>query len=112
MSRLPKHNPTGRHRDAFIAHACGPTGTFMKEVVMTARSIPSNPSIEFDRKQAKVLLDAARERREPQAIDRFQKHHPRFRDGVADPQQLALHDAQLVIAREYGFASWPRWMQF
>ena len=24
----------------------------------------------------------------------------------------ALHDAQLVIAREYGFASWPRWKQF
>lgn len=23
----------------------------------------------------------------------------------------ALHDAQLVIAREYGFSSWPRWKQ-
>jgi hypothetical protein len=23
-----------------------------------------------------------------------------------------LHDAQLVIAREYGFASWARWKQF
>ena len=23
-----------------------------------------------------------------------------------------LHDAQLVIAREYGFPSWPRWKRF
>ena len=25
---------------------------------------------------------------------------------------VALHDAQLVVAREYGFTSWARWKQF
>lgn len=75
-------------------------------------SLPFNPSLEFDRKQAKALLDAARSG-DGAALARFSSHHPRF-IGVAkiDATALALHDAQLVIAREYGFASWPRWKQF
>src|SRR5262245_10790649 len=76
---------------------------------MSARAIPSRPSLEFDRKQAKALLDAARAG-DPAALARFHAHHPRFRAGEAP--DAALHDAQLVIAREYGFASWPRWKQF
>ena len=76
---------------------------------MSARSIPSRPSLEFDRKQAKALLDAARAG-DPAARARFHTHHPRFRSGEA--RDAALHDAHLVIAREYGFASWPRWKQF
>jgi ankyrin repeat protein len=76
---------------------------------MSARPIPPRPSLEFDRKQAKTLLDAARAG-EPAAMARFHAHHPRFRVGEAS--DAALHDAQLVIAREYGFASWPRWKQF
>ena len=42
---------------------------------------------------------------------RLTAHHPRYRAGDRAPD-IALHDAQLVIAREYGFASWPRWKQF
>src|SRR5262249_58091669 len=76
---------------------------------MSARAIPPRPSLEFDRKQAKALLDAARAG-DPAALARFHAHHPRFRAGEAS--DAALHDAQLVIAREYGFASWPRWKQF
>jgi hypothetical protein len=26
----------------------------------------------------------------------------------ADPERFGLHDAQLVLARAYGFASWPK----
>jgi len=50
-----------------------------KEVVMTPSlsSLPSNPSLEFDRKQAKALLDAARSG-DAAALARFKAHHPRF----------------------------------
>jgi ankyrin repeat protein len=75
---------------------------------MPSRPIPPRPSLEFDRKQARALLEAVR-RGDADAVERFRTHHPRFRSSaVAHP---ALHDAQLVIAREYGVASWPRWKQ-
>src|SRR5215468_7762246 len=75
---------------------------------MPSRPIPPRPSLEFDRKQARALLEAVR-RGEAGAAERFRAHHPRFRDGAV--AHAALHDAQLVIAREYGVASWPRWKQ-
>jgi Ankyrin repeats (many copies) len=77
---------------------------------MSSRPIPLRPSIEFDRQQAKALLDAL-QRGDAEAAQRFRTHHPRFGPQGA-PRGAALHDAQLVIAREYGFASWPRWKQF
>jgi ankyrin repeat protein len=77
---------------------------------MSSRPIPPRPSLEFDRKQAKALLDALH-RGDADAAQRFRGHHPRFGPQGA-PRGAALHDAQLVIAREYGFASWPRWKQF
>src|SRR5262245_17653773 len=76
---------------------------------MSARPIPPRPSLEFDRKQAKALLEAARAG-DPATLARFRAHHPRFAGGA--PHDPGLHDAQLVIAREYGFASWARWKQF
>jgi ankyrin repeat protein len=76
---------------------------------MPSRSIPPRPSLEFDRKQARALLDALRQG-DPGARARLRAHHPRFDSGVVGAP--SLHDAQLVIAREYGFASWPRWKQF
>ena len=78
---------------------------------MTTRPVPTHPSLEFDRKQARALLDAAR-RGEPDALARLRARHPRFRSPGAPIVDLALHDAQLVIAREYGFPSWPRWKHF
>src|SRR5215831_8534515 len=75
---------------------------------MPSRPIPPRPSLEFDRKQARALLEAVR-RGEAGALERFRAHHPRYRDGAV--ARAALHDAQLVIAREYGVASWPRWKQ-
>lgn len=80
----------------------------------SVRPIPKNPNLEFDRKQAKALLEAVRAG-DAVALSRFEAHHPRYVH-AADPAALAgeaaLHEAQLVIAREYGFASWPRWKQF
>jgi ankyrin repeat protein len=82
---------------------------------MATRPIPPRPSLEFDRKQAKALLDAVRAG-DPAALARFRTHHPRFHDAGSRAgralEGAALHDAQLVVAREYGYASWPRWKQF
>jgi ankyrin repeat protein len=75
---------------------------------MPSRPIPIRPSLEFDRKQARALLEAVR-RGDADAVERFRAHHPRFKHVATI--HAALHDAQLVIAREYGVASWPRWKQ-
>ena len=77
---------------------------------MPSRPIPPRPSLEFDRKQARALLDAFREG-DRAAVGRFRAHHPCIH-AVDAAGSAALHDAQLVIAREYGFPSWPRWKQF
>src|SRR5436190_3938780 len=58
-------------------------------------------NLEQQRKRAKDLLRAHR-RGEPDAIRRVRAMHPRAAGAI----QLA--DAQLVVAREAGFPSWPK----
>lgn len=76
------------------------------------RSLPAVPNLEQQKKQARELLKRARAH-DPVAVARVHAFHPRFakqsggRAGWT-PRELALHDAQLVLAREYGFPSWPR----
>ncbi len=65
-------------------------------------TLPSRPSLEHLKNQAKALLDEVRSP-DREARARFEKSHPRPEKG-----KPALADAQLVIAREYGFTSWPR----
>ena len=62
-------------------------------------SLPAAPSLEQLRKQAKDLLRAHRAG-DPEAIARVEAYRPK--------EPLKLTGAQLVIAREHGFASWPR----
>ena len=71
------------------------------------RRLPEQPHLDVPRRQARELLYAWRERI-PEAVERIRHRHPKFqqRDGVADASALKLTDAQLVIAREYGFATW------
>ena len=68
---------------------------------MPVRSLPSRPSLASVKKQAKQLLRL--HRTDPDSVrERIQEHHPR-------PDKFAvLADAQLVVAREYGFPSWRR----
>jgi ankyrin repeat protein len=66
-----------------------------------SKSLPARPSLEQLKHQAKDLLKEFVARK-PAAVDRIRSLHPDF----GDP--FRLHDAQLVIAREYGFASWTR----
>src|SRR5258708_1726050 len=65
-------------------------------------SLPERPDLAQLRRQAKELRDAAR-RKEAGAVERFVRHH-----GSAPQGAVTLAAAQLVIARELGFASWPR----
>lgn len=72
------------------------------------RSLPPVPNLEQQKKQARELLEGARAR-DPAALERFRAHHPRLGAlPAAQWPRLALHDAQLVLAREYGFPSWPQ----
>ncbi|MGH9095302.1 MAG: ankyrin repeat domain-containing protein [Acidimicrobiales bacterium] len=65
-------------------------------------SLPERPDLAQLRRQAKELRDAARHG-DPGAAERFARHHPKATQGV-----VTVATAQLVIAREAGFASWPR----
>jgi hypothetical protein len=65
-------------------------------------SLPERPDLGQLRRRAKELRDAA-QRGDAAALERFARHHPSARQGA-----VGLADAQLVIARELGFASWPR----
>jgi hypothetical protein len=65
------------------------------------RVMRAHPDLKQLKRQAKELLDAflAGEA----AAAEITAH---YRD--ADPATFALHDAQLVLARVYGFPSWPK----
>jgi ankyrin repeat protein len=74
---------------------------------MPDRTLPDHPNLEQYKKQAKELHRDASDR-EPAALARLRKHHPRLRDIAVDaPTAIALADAQLVLAREHGYGSWP-----
>jgi ankyrin repeat protein len=70
------------------------------------RHLPKQPSLEQLRKQAKDLLEQYRAG-DPAAvaeIHRFERCH--------DPATFALNDAQRVLARAYGYESWPKLKAF
>jgi ankyrin repeat protein len=66
-------------------------------------SLPPKSSLENLRKQAKSLLKAALGN-DQTARGKFQAFHPT----ATQPANPTLSDAQLVVARSYGFTSWPR----
>jgi len=78
------HEPSGRGAKRFV------------------RPLPSNPNLDKQRKLAKAL---ARDywRGQSEAIERVRALHPK----PPAPENFVLSDAQLVIARGYGFAGWP-----
>ena len=71
---------------------------------------PPNASLDHLKHQAKDLIKA-HAARDPQVAQRIREFHPRFSratDAAIFNNPLRLSDAQLTIARERGFASWPR----
>ena len=73
---------------------------------MPTHSEATRLNLEYYRKQAKAVLKAA-QAGEPSALQRLSRNSPKL-----DPSAPKLHDAQLAIAREQGFASWPRFRNF
>jgi hypothetical protein len=74
---------------------------------MSPSALPDRPNLEQLKKQAKALLHAA-QAGDAAALERFSAL-PAFAQPPAARLQasdLALHDAQSVIARELGFPSW------
>src|SRR5579884_2323354 len=72
------------------------------------RRLPARPHLDIPRREARELLEACR-RSDPDALDRIRRRHPKFKDTpdhAAIPPRLKLSDAQLVVAREYGFSTW------
>ncbi len=72
-----------------------------REFVMK-RQLPLEPNLDQLKNQAKDLLKAHKAS-DTEAIQRVRESHPGWSGA-----KLRLSDAQLVIAREYGFASWPK----
>lgn len=73
---------------------------------MTTHNKTARLNLEFYKKQAKSLLKSAGAG-DGASVQRLQKHSPKL-----GKSEAALHDAQLTIAREQGFLSWPAFKRF
>jgi ankyrin repeat protein len=83
---------------------------------MDAKELPARPNLAQYKKQAKELLEVFKDLRaaesgDARAVERIRKYHPRA--GKLPEEEIrkagfVLADAQLVIAREHGFESWPK----
>ena len=74
---------------------------------------PPNPSLEHLKSQAKQLLKAHKEG-SVDALQRIRSFFPKLSDATdaeIHDATFGLQDAQLTIAREYGFANWTRLKQ-
>ena len=76
------------------------------------RRLPAQPHLDVPKKEARELLRQC-QLRANDALDRIKRRHPKFHSADDDllPGRLKLSDAQLVIAREYGFSSWTELKQ-
>jgi ankyrin repeat protein len=76
------------------------------------RTLPSKPNLNQLRNQAKDLLRAMRAG-EPAAVAEVRTHYGSESPASAEAAKtFQLSDAQLVIARAYGFVSWPKLKAF
>jgi ankyrin repeat protein len=73
---------------------------------LPTRSLPERPDIDQLKRQAKELLDAYVSGRTAATAEVEAHYHG------ADRAKFVLHDAQLVLARAYGFESWPKLKAF
>jgi hypothetical protein len=78
------------------------------------RQLPSRPNLDQLKHQARELLNAQKTG-DDDAIRRIRENHPRLSQAsgaAVRSARFTLSGAQLVIAREYGFASWPKLKEF
>jgi hypothetical protein len=74
------------------------------------RQLPSRPNLDQLKHQARDLLNAHKAGDE-EALRRIRENHPpwaRMAEADVRSTRFTLSGAQLVIAREYGFVSWPQ----
>jgi ankyrin repeat protein len=71
-------------------------------VTLPVRALRTQPDLDQLKRQAKELLETFRAGNADAAAEVLAHY------GGADPATFALHDAQLVLARSYGFGSWPK----
>ena len=69
------------------------------------RQLPANPNITQLKNQAKDLKKAVTNQ-DAGAIDRVLRSHPSISESSLDPSSFTLRDAQVTLAREYGFDGW------
>jgi len=70
--------------------------------------LPARPSLEQYKKQAKEFLLACKAG-DRDALARISKWHPRFsKQPGLQAAAFVLADAQVTLAREHGFESWPK----
>lgn len=77
---------------------------------MPDKTLPDQPNLDQYKKQAKELLRSYQNAM-PAALERIARHHPRLLNQPIESARSAafrLADAQLVLAREHGFESWPK----
>jgi hypothetical protein len=77
-----------------------------------ASTLPNNPSLDRLHDNARRL-----QRRitvaDLQALEFVRRHHPRPDLALLGaPERFALHDAQLTVARGYGFTGWPALVRY
>src|SRR5688572_30699791 len=73
-----------------------------------SRSLPGKPHLDVPKREARLLLKEWRAQT-PEALERIALRHPKLRGAgpaAISAGEFLLNDAQLVIAREYGFANW------
>jgi hypothetical protein len=73
-------------------------------------SLPNKPDLEHLKDDAKAVRDGVRSGSD-EAVALVREHHPRLGGltaGSPEATAFRLADAQLALARRYGFRSWPR----
>ena len=78
-----------------------------------SRRLPAHPHLDVPKRQARELLKQWRAG-DPGAVERIQRHHPRFKEkdrAAIAAAGFQLADAQWVLAREYNFANWSELKQ-
>jgi predicted N-acetyltransferase YhbS len=83
-----------------------------KEAIVPVCDLPSDPSLEHLKNQARDLQRRVRGG-DPGAVAAVREFHPRHAGAAGSPElaRFPLTAAQLIIARQYGFASWARLRQ-
>jgi len=74
------------------------------------RTLPEKPNLSQLKKQAKELRKAF-QTGESEAVALVREHYP-LPSSNQDSESFQLSDAQLVLARSYGFESWPKLKAF